>query len=120
VTSDGNPANGTSNFAAISADGRHIGFISDGSNLVPGDTNGSMDVFVHDLRNGTTSRVNVSSGGAQAVLENTSGPPSINADGRLVAFASAAGNLVPGDSNGIVADVFIRATHKTTIGPEGD
>jgi Tol biopolymer transport system component len=112
VSSDGNPANGTSNFAAISADGRHIGFISDGSNLVPGDTNGSMDVFVHDLRNGTTSRVNVSSGGAQAVLENTSGPPSITADGRLVAFASAAGNLVPGDTNGILADVFIRVTQK--------
>ena len=119
VSSDGNPANGTSNFAAISADGRHVGFISDGSNLVPGDTNLTMDVFVRDLSNGTTSRVNVSSGGAQAVLENTSGPPSITANGRLVAFASAAANLVPGDSNGILADVFIRSCCGTTTGPYG-
>jgi Tol biopolymer transport system component len=118
VSSDGSPANGTSNFAAISADGRHVGFISDGSNLVPGDTNLTMDVFVRDMSNRTTSRANVSSGGAQAVLENTSGPPSITADGRLVAFASLAANLVPIDTNGVLADVFIRSRCGTTTGPD--
>jgi Tol biopolymer transport system component len=48
VDSAGNQSNGTSWVPAISADGRYVAFVSDASNLVPGDTNGFWDVFVHD------------------------------------------------------------------------
>ena len=72
---------------------------------MPGDTNGSSDVFVRDRRTGTTRRVSVSSGGAQG-NDNSFGP-AISADGRFVAFGSSASNLVPGDTNG-ATDVFVR------------
>jgi hypothetical protein len=39
---------------------------STATNLVAGDTNGQRDVFVHDRQTGVTSRVSVSSSGAQA------------------------------------------------------
>jgi Tol biopolymer transport system component len=90
---------------AISADGRHVAFTSDASNLVPGDTNDVGDVFVRDRRSATTARVSVSTGQTQA--NNTSIGSTISADGRHVAFTSEASNLVPGDTND-VGDVFIR------------
>ena len=48
VDVDGNEGNGSSSGAAISADGRFVAFESSASNLMPGDTNGANDVFVHD------------------------------------------------------------------------
>ena len=83
---------------SISADGRWVAFDSCASNLVAGDTNGVNDVFVHDRQTGTTTRVSVGPGGAQA--NAGSGAPAISADGRWVAFASWASNLVAGDTNG--------------------
>jgi Tol biopolymer transport system component len=92
---------------AISADGRYIAFNSNASNLVAGDTNETQDVFVRDTVTGTTSRVNVSSSGAQADL--SSDDATISGDGRYVAFSSNATNLVPGDTNDS-QDVFVRDT----------
>src|SRR2546426_1935359 len=98
----------------ISADGRFVAFDSDASNLVAGDTNGSRDVFVRDTCFGapagctpSTTRVSVATDGTQA--NSPSGIPSVSADGRFVAFISAATNLVPGDTNGFV-DIFVRDT----------
>ena len=91
--------------AAISADGRYVTFDSSAANLVAGDTNGTHDVFVRDRAAGTTQRVSVAAGGGQA--DDESFAPSISADGRSVAFASFADNLVPGDTNG-TTDVFVR------------
>jgi hypothetical protein len=48
VASDGTEGNGASISAAISADGRFVAFQSHADNLVAGDTNGTVDVFVHD------------------------------------------------------------------------
>jgi len=48
VASDGTQGNAYSQAASISADGRFVVFTSYASNLVPGDTNGARDVFVHD------------------------------------------------------------------------
>ena len=90
---------------AISADGRFVAFSSDATNLVPGDTNGTADVFVRDRQTGTTRRVSVGPGGAQG--NGDSVDPALSADGRFVAFESDATNLVPGDTNG-VDDVFVR------------
>jgi Tol biopolymer transport system component len=96
---------GTINGVDVSADGRYVGFLSDASNLVPGDTNGHIDVFVHDLETGATSRVSLDSSGGEGNGDSTW--PVLSADGRFVAFASTATNLVAGDTNG-VADIFLR------------
>ena len=90
---------------AISANGRFVAFESLASNLVSDDTNDTTDVFVHDRKTGVTQRVSLGLGGVQA--KGPSGYPSLSADGRFVAFQSAAGNLVPGDTNGMY-DVFVR------------
>jgi len=95
-----------SNGPSISADGRYVAFHSGASNLVPSDTNRTMDTFVHDRVTANTQRVSVSSSGGQANGENI-GAPRISADGRYVAFASLASNLVPGDDNDIT-DAFLR------------
>ena len=103
--SAGNPDQ-TANQVAISADGRYVAFVSYATNLVPGDTNNALDVFVRDRQRGTTRRVDVASSGAQS--NGTAGyGVSMSADGRYVAFSSDATNLVPGDTNGN-GDVFVR------------
>jgi Tol biopolymer transport system component len=102
---NGDSGNGFSPCISVSADGRYVAFYSLASNLVPGDTNGAHDVFVHDRQSKTIERVSVGSGGAQA--DGSSLGPSTSADGRFVAFESYATNLVPGDANGVV-DVFVR------------
>lgn len=89
---------------SLSADGRYIAFQSLASDLVAGDTNDAADVFVYDREAGTTRRVSLASGGAQANSGSTS--PNISADGRWVAFSSSASNLVAGDTNK-VADIFV-------------
>jgi len=94
-----------SRMPALSADGRVVAFSSYASNLVPGDTNGKFDNFVHDRTTGATERISVDSSGAQA--DDHSGESALSADGRFVAFTSLATNLVPGDHNGHL-DVFVR------------
>lgn len=97
---------------SISADGRYVAFSSLARNLVPGDTTNTSDVFVRDRATKTTERVSVASSGAQG--NDHSFQPSLSANGRFVAFSSAASNLVAGDTNGF-PDVFVRdrVTKKT-------
>ena len=119
VSSDGEqgtpPANGFGGSSAegISADGRYVVFRSIASNLVPGDTNGAEDIFIHDRQTAQTTRVSVGSGARQANASSTSA--AMSADGRYVAFTSAASNLVPGDTNHAL-DIFVydRKTDRTT------
>jgi len=113
VDSSAVEANGPSSLPAVSADGRYVAFYSVASNLVPGDTNATGDVFLHDRQTGQTTRVSVDSAGGQS--NGNSGVPSLSADGRFVVFHSVATNLVPGDTNA-VADVFVhdRQTGQTT------
>jgi Tol biopolymer transport system component len=124
TASDGAEANGGSSISAISADGRHVAFESPASNLVPGDTNGAWDVFVHDRATGTTGRVSTASDGVQA--NDASYAPAISADGRHVAFWSAASNLVPGDTNGgnggydvFVHDRAVGTTDRVSVASDG-
>jgi len=107
VSSAGTQANNSSVSPSISADGRYVAFRSSATNLVTGDTNSTYDIFVRDMQTSTTTRVSVSSTGAQAT--GSSNECSISADGRYVAFQSNATNLVSGDTNG-VADIFLRDT----------
>jgi Tol biopolymer transport system component len=105
VDSAGVQGNSVSEYPSISADGRYVTFTSLATNLVPGDTNGSSDIFLHDMQTGTTERVSVDSVGTQG--NNHSAFSSISVDDRYVAFGSLASNLVPGDTNGC-EDVFVR------------
>ena len=105
VASDGTEAKRTSaTYPAISADGRYVAYASVASNLVPGDTNGVLDVFVFDRQTDTTERVSVASDGTEA--NGLSVRPAISADGRYVTYTSDASNLVPGDTNGAI-DIFL-------------
>jgi Tol biopolymer transport system component len=105
VSSDERQADGLSGQPVFSADGRYAVFLSQATNLVPGDTNGRQDVFLRDRVAGTTERVSVGSAGVQA--DGDSLEPSVSADGRFVAFESGAENLVPGPGNDH-RDVFVR------------
>lgn len=116
VSVDGHhEANNGSFVPAMSADGRVITFVSSASNLVPGDTNASDDVFVRDLRTRTTHRLSVGPTGRQA--DTNSLDASISADGRHVAFSSLATNLVPNDTNDAI-DVFVSDQRSDEDGDE--
>lgn len=107
VTSTGAQAHGDSAAPMLDRDGRMVVFVSSAPDLVPGDTNGVQDVFVHDRTTGVTRRVSVASNGAQANdASSTFARPAISGNGRFVAFATAASNLVPNDTNG-VGDVVV-------------
>src|SRR5579884_4076687 len=100
VDSAGNEGNGLSSYAFTNADGRYVSFYSSATNLVPNDTNGANDIFVHDMVTGQTTRVNVDSAGSQSSAGSDSYCPSISDDGRYVFFLSNAVNLVSGGANG--------------------
>jgi Tol biopolymer transport system component len=91
---------------SISGDGRYVAFESSATNLVPGDTNGLVDVFVRDMLARRTGRVNVAWNGAQA--NSGAGYPFISADGRRVSFASYATNLVHTPVTNNALDIFVR------------
>ncbi|MGO1080896.1 TolB family protein, partial [Inquilinus sp. CA228] len=100
---DGTQGNSVSLAAQVSADGRFVVFESYASNLVAGDSNGVSDIYLRDTLTGTTTRLSVGLGGAQA--NGSSFSAAISADGRFVTFSSFASNLVAGDTNG-ATDVF--------------
>jgi Tol biopolymer transport system component len=94
--------------ASISADGRYVAFSSDADNLSTEDDNAQRSVFVRDLATGTTTLVchrSAAQGGA--VADDSCQDPAISADGRFVAFTSAADNLSTIDDNALT-NVFVR------------
>jgi Tol biopolymer transport system component len=105
IDSNGTQGNGNCFHFAITPDGRYVAFESAASNLVAGDMNAHMDVFLHDRVNGTTELVSLSTSGAQG--DGDCNQPSISDDGRFVAFYGLATNLGPMDTNGH-EDVFVR------------
>ncbi|MBL8860306.1 MAG: PD40 domain-containing protein [Planctomycetes bacterium] len=125
VATGGLQSNDDSPFApTLTPDGSRVVFTSSSSNLVANDTNGTWDVFVHDLTLFSTVRVSVGAAGAQG-----NGPSgwmarsTITADGRYVAFGSRASNLVPGDNNGsddaFVHDLQTQTTVAVSVTPSG-
>ena len=104
VRSNGVEGNDDSSHPSISANGRYVAFQSKASNLVRNDDNGVDDVFVHDRRTGKTKRVSVRSNGVEG--DDRSLQSAVSPDGRYVAFASRAENLVGKDDNGR-SDVFV-------------
>ena len=104
IATNGNEADSGTSGGSLSADGRFVAFSSEATNLVDGDRNGVLDVFVRDRLEGATARVSVTGFGEET--DGDSWGAHISADGRFVAFVSEATNLVPGDTNG-VGDVFV-------------
>lgn len=119
TASGGEPNNGVFNLSipAISSDGRLVAFSSTATNLVSTNVNGMGNIYVRDTCAGATSGCTpttslVSLGNDGSVGNWSSGNQSMTADGRFVAFASLASNLVPGDTfpAGGFKDIFVRDT----------
>lgn len=101
----GADANAGSFLPTISADGTTVVFESLASNLVAGDTPNTLDVFSVNIASLRITRLTVDSSGLFANGDSWSA--TVNQDGLVAAFTSAATNLVPDDTNR-VADVFVR------------
>ena len=98
-------ADGNSLSPAISNDGRMVAFYSSATNLVAGDTNGLIDVFVYDRQTQTTTLVSLGPGGVASNGSSDAGLD-ISGDGRFVTFQSSASNLAANDTN-ITYDIFV-------------
>lgn len=121
VGTGGAEANGDSYFPSISPNGRWVVFSSDATNLIAGDVNAFADVFLHDLKTGTTELVSLADDEAVANGHSKNTASAVSNNGRWVVFNSAATNLVAGDSNGF-RDVFLRdrterTTKRVSVGP---
>lgn len=103
----GAPAGQPALAPSISGDGTRVVFQSAAPELSPDDADATTDVFVRDLAAATTGLVSRAPGPAGAPGDGNSGAASISADGRRVAFSSAAGNLSDADADGLT-DVFLR------------
>ena len=108
VSSAGAPAVGAVQSGSISANGRYVVFMSMASNLVGAS---GQHVYRHDRATGTTVLVSVAKSGAPAA--SGAFAPSVSADGRFVAFASAGSDLVDGDTNA-ATDIFLRDMNSGT------
>jgi hypothetical protein len=87
VAADGAQANGDSGpAAAITGDGRFVAFASAASNLVAGDTNGSIDVFVKDRQMGAIVRVSVASDGTERTGDSGVEGVDLTDDGNIIVF----------------------------------
>jgi Tol biopolymer transport system component len=114
---------GRSHESALSANGRIVAFQSDVPTLVPEDENGFSDIFVRDRKPGTLARVSVGPGASEA-HGGESENPAISANGRFVAFESAATDLVGDDGNALI-DVFVHdrktgVTERVSLGVPPD
>ena len=118
------PAGTIAKLGGISADGRFVAFTSNAANLTPGGaSNNTYSVFVRDVSAGVTQRVDVSSSGTPGNGGSHSYRPTLSADGRSVAFASTASNLVGGSLSGsqriYLRDLQAGVTTRISIGPGG-
>ncbi len=105
VNATGTSGNGASLLAGISRDGTRVLFLSDATDLVPGDENMAGDVFVRDLQSGTTYLASVNTNGVSGSMGSSAAY--MTPDGRFVVFQSESDDLVSDDTNGIF-DVFLR------------
>lgn len=101
-----NAQSGDSSFPVASPDGTKIAFVTSATNLGPTDTNGVEDVYVRDLTAGTTRLVSANAKGTDGGNQG-SGAPVWSPDGTMLAFATAASDLGPNDTNGTL-DVYVR------------
>jgi Tol biopolymer transport system component len=112
----GGPANGPSDWPAISADGTFVAYRSAATNLVPNDNNGVPDIFLYDRITGGTTLVSASLFGPMSA-GGRSLAPAFSADGQTLIFQSWASDLAAGDFNE-ASDVFaVSLSVNTTNAP---
>jgi hypothetical protein len=115
-----NEGNFASSHPSLSEDGKRVAFWSYASNLVAGDTDTIWDIFVYDVTAGSNTLVSYVNGGALRNPLNDSSSasrvvtPTISGNGRYVAYASPASDLVSGDTGGF-QDVFVVDTQIQTV-----
>jgi Tol biopolymer transport system component len=102
----GTEANRESERPDVTPDGRYVVFESAAGSLVPGDTNGKIDIFRKDLVSGAIVLVSVNDLGQAGDGDSTN--PSISADGTRVAFESRALNLSGGTDVDDLPDIYVR------------
>ena len=126
VSKNGAQSDGGVFTPSISSDGRYLIYSSFSTNLVPNDTNGTLDAFVYDQKTGNTSRVSVGVGGKE-VCDLGASNGGISADGRFVGINTGCRNMVPGKINEQIhtleAYVYDRQNGRNdlvSIGPNGD
>jgi hypothetical protein len=114
------PANNLSTDPAITGDGRFVAFTSAANDLIPGDSNKALDVFIRDLQTGSTSLISVNSSGTGPGNKN-SFSPLLSTNGRFVLFHSGSTDLTPGSYFG-ADNLFLRdrqAGTTTSLAPDG-
>ncbi len=109
---DSTESDDASYYASINANGRYVAFTSDSDLLMDEDTNGQSDIFIYDGSTETLQLISNAADGAQG--NNGSYNPSVNADGKFVAFESEASTLVTGDNN-MTGDIFLRDVQAGTV-----
>jgi Tol biopolymer transport system component len=124
VAGDGSKGDDESFGPSISDDGARVAFSSYASNLVAGDTAGTLDLFLRDLAAGTTGAGDVDSAGGFGANEiSQSAAASLSGDARFVAFSAPDGTLVPKDSNHwddeLVHDFATPLTSRVNVAADG-
>ncbi|MEM6363212.1 MAG: FG-GAP-like repeat-containing protein [Planctomycetota bacterium] len=109
--SDGIQGDGNSYSPSISNDGRYVSFVSESTNLTPGDVNLRSDVFVKDITDEQLLLVSYSD--ANGLSNSNSYASAISGDGRFVAFQSDASNLAAGDNNS-TRDIWLARLEEET------
>ncbi len=107
---DGELPNDDCRFVSMTGDGRLLAFTSGATNLVPEDSDPTVDAFLVDRETGIVTRPAAAAGNGNARFTQ------LSEDGRFLVFSSVATDLVPGDDNG-VEDVFLLelATNRLTL-----
>ncbi|MFD9902860.1 hypothetical protein [Streptomyces sp. NPDC059063] len=113
VKSNGKASHGVVREVSLSPDGRYVAFTSTADDLVRGDPNDLDDVFLHDRRTGRTERISPTGASYDGLRTHLTYDPAVSGDGRYVAYASGAEDLVPGDANKR-DDVFLYDRKKKT------
>ncbi|WP_395789099.1 TolB family protein [Aquimonas sp.] len=113
-------SNGNCYQPSLSADARFVAFICNGTNLVAGEAPGVFAVYRRDRQSGLTQRV---SNGIGAVINGQARYPTLSADGRYVAYYSAASIQIPGDTNGfsdlLLTDMQTGASERLSVSATG-
>ncbi|MFA5973546.1 MAG: hypothetical protein WC780_14435 [Lentimicrobiaceae bacterium] len=95
---------------SISYDGSRVAFYSNTEVLVPNDNNGLWDIFLWEKNTKTLKRISLTSDHKERNQGNESAnrvvAPAISGNGRYVAYATTATNMVPNDNNNF-QDVFL-------------
>jgi len=110
-------ANDMSSRPVVSADGNYVLFMSEATNLVPGqiDTNGGYDIFLYDRTAGSTVLVSHVAGLPATAGSGSSSSGVLSADSRYIAFGSSAPDLVHFNAGGLNVFLYDRVTGTTIL-----